>query len=257
MPSWITRLLSLQWEDIPAAACASCSLPINTALLPFESSCSPSSAALSSFTVIWAGIAWAAASGAQWLLNCLVGVLAFSADALPGASSVPGSKCKGWQVSQAYTLRACMSHVLILEPHLPHVAWLYTYLQQQPNCAVCEVAAACMLQLYLLCLLYCCRKMVCHTSIIQSQAHYSSEGLHSNCSLTTFLKQQVTASRSGQPAVCKAYGTESACWGAEVLAGDRKCMLGTQKACCGYKGMQGTAWNVTGHQVARPSCQHD
>jgi len=138
--------------DIPAAACASCSLPINTALLPFESSCSPSSAAFSSFTVIWAGIACAAASGAQWLLNCLVGVLAFSADALPGASSVPGSKCKGWQVSQAYTLRACMSQVLMLEPHLPHVAWLYTYLQHQPNWAVRDEAAACMLQLYLLCL---------------------------------------------------------------------------------------------------------
>jgi len=152
MQSWSMRLDFLQWEDIPAAACASCSLPINTALLPFESSCSPSSAAFSSFTVIWAGIACAAASGAQWLLNCLVGVLAFSADALPGASSVPGSKCKGWQVSQAYTLRACMSQVLMLEPHLPHVAWLYTYLQHQPNWAVRDEAAACMLQLYLLCL---------------------------------------------------------------------------------------------------------
>ena len=133
------------------------------------------------------------------------------------------------------------THTCSSNPTVLFVMWL------PPACFSCTYYA----------FVYCCRKMVCHTSIIQSQAHYSSEGLHSNCSLTTFLKQQVTASRSGQPAVCKAYGTKSACWGAEVLAGDRKCMLGTQKACCGYKGMQGTAWNVTGHQVARPPCQHD
>ena len=49
------------------------------------------------------------------------GQLTLRAEALPGASSVPGSRTNGWQVSQAYTVRACMSQVLMWDPHLPHV----------------------------------------------------------------------------------------------------------------------------------------
>lgn len=59
-----------------AAAWASSNLATSAALPPLTSSFISSNAAFSSFTVIWAGAAWAGPSGAQWLLNCLVDVLA-------------------------------------------------------------------------------------------------------------------------------------------------------------------------------------
>ena len=58
-------------------------------------------------------------------------MLTWRAEALPGARAAPGSRCSGWQVSHAYTVRACMSQVLILEPQRPHVLWLYTYLHMR------------------------------------------------------------------------------------------------------------------------------
>lgn len=59
------------------------------------------------------------------------GVLTWRAEALAGASWLAGSRCRGWQVWQAYTVRACMSQVLIGDPHRPQVLWLYTYLHMR------------------------------------------------------------------------------------------------------------------------------
>ena len=58
--------------------------------------------------------------------STFVGRPARSACARAGVMTV--SARSGWHVSQAYTLRAFMSQVLILDPHRPHVEWLYTYL---------------------------------------------------------------------------------------------------------------------------------
>jgi len=53
------------------------------------------------------------------VLSTFVGRPARSACARAGVMTV--SSCSGWHVSQAYTLRAFMSHVLTFDPHRPHV----------------------------------------------------------------------------------------------------------------------------------------
>ncbi len=88
-----------------------------------------------------------------------------------------------------------------------------------------------------------------HTSMTQAQAHCLNKGLHGKCSLRTLFKQQVIAipGRSGEPALCEACGTETACWGDRLRAGYTNCLLRTERHAGDC---------LTGHQVARPPCQH-
>mmetsp|Transcript_31881 Transcript_31881/g.79832 ORF Transcript_31881/g.79832 Transcript_31881/m.79832 type:complete len:218 (-) Transcript_31881:73-726(-) len=94
----------------------------SSSFLPVVLSPSAASLARSSATVILAAACVSGPSGAQWLLNTLVGLAAASALVRAVARTEPS--CRGWQPSQAYTVREAMSQLLTWLPHSPQRAWL-------------------------------------------------------------------------------------------------------------------------------------